>query len=84
MKRNMRAGVEDRWHREPRRAERVPYPADDSGPGCWCVDPRHGHPGTLVTTTRHGQGKRWLARWVDDGGNERSKAFDRKAIPENY
>jgi integrase len=75
----MRAGVEDRWHREPRRGERVPYPADDSGPGCWCIDARHGQPATLVTTARHGQGKRWLARWVDDGSNERSKAFDRKA-----
>jgi integrase len=84
MKRNMRAGVEDRWHREPRRGERVPYPADDSGPGCWCVDSRHGQPGTLVTTARHGQGKRWLARWVDDGGSERSKAFDRKANAQQY
>jgi integrase len=84
MKRNMRAGVEDRWHREPRRGERVPYPSDDSGPGCWCVDTRHGQPGTLVTTARHGQGKRWLARWVDDGGNERSKAFDRKAEAQQH
>jgi integrase len=80
----MRAGVEDRWHREPRRGVHVPYPADDSGPGCWCVDARHGQPATLVTTARHGQGKRWLARWVDDGGNERSKAFDRKANAQQY
>jgi integrase len=84
MKRSMRAGVEDRWHREPHRGERVPYPADYSGPGCWCVDSRHGQPGALVTTARHGQGKRWLARWVDDGGNERSKAFDRKANAQHH
>jgi integrase len=57
----------------------VPWPADDSGPGCWCVDPKHGDPGTLVTSARHGQGLRWLARWVDHDGNERSKAFARKA-----
>jgi integrase len=43
------------------------------------VDPKHGNPITLVTTARHGQGKRWLARWVDHDGTERSKAFDRKA-----
>jgi integrase len=43
------------------------------------VDPKHGTPATLVTTARHGQGRRWLARWVDHDGTERSKAFDRKA-----
>ena len=42
------------------------------------MDPKHGTPGTLVTTTRHGTGKRWQARWVDHDGVERSKAFDRK------
>jgi len=84
MKRNVRAGVEDRWHREPRKGENVLYPADDSGPGCWCVDGKHGQSGTLVTTARHGQGKRWLARWVDDAGNERSKAFDRKAEAQQH
>jgi integrase len=57
----------------------VPWPSDDSRPGCWCADPKHGEPGTLVTSARHGQGLRWLARWVDHDGNERSKAFTRKA-----
>jgi integrase len=55
----------------------VPWPADASGPGCWCVDPKHGEPGTAVTSARHTQGLRWLARWVDHDGNERSKAFAR-------
>ncbi|MCW2517010.1 MAG: site-specific recombinase XerD [Mycobacterium sp.] len=30
-------------------------------------------------TARHGSGRRWLARWVDHDGQERSKAFERKA-----
>ena len=79
LKRSSRAGVEDRWHRPPRRGERVPCPADHTGPGHWCMDPKHAIPGTLVTTARHGQGKRWMARWVDQDGETRSKSFDRKA-----
>jgi integrase len=69
-KRSTRAGVEDRWHRPARRGEDV---------AIWCTDKAHGQPETLVPTTRHGQGRRWLARWVDHDGIERSKAFDRKA-----
>jgi integrase len=57
----------------------VPWPDDDKRPGFWCVDAKHGEPGTLVTSARHDQGLRWLARWVDHDGNERSKAFARKA-----
>ena len=79
VKRSARAGVEDRWHRGPRRDDDVPWPADDPRPGCWCADSKHGTPGTLVTSSRHGKGLRWLARWVDHSGNERSKAFARKA-----
>jgi integrase len=62
----------------------VQWPADASGPGTWCVDPKHGVPGSLVTTTRHGRGRRWLARWVDHDGNERSKAFERKAQAQHH
>jgi integrase len=80
----MRAGVEDRWHRPPRRGEQPPWPSDDNGPGCWCTDPKHATPATLVTTARHGTGRRWLARWVDRGGNERSKAFARKVEAQNH
>lgn len=79
MKRGARAGVEDRWHREPRPGEEPGWPADDDRPGCWCVDAKHGPRGTLVTTARHGKGLRWLARWVDHDGQERSKSFARKA-----
>jgi len=31
-----------------------------------------------VPSARNGKGKRWMARYVDDEGSERSKAFDRK------
>jgi integrase len=48
------------------------------------MDSKHGRPGTQVTTARHGQGKRWMARWVDHDGNERTKAFDRKAEAQNH
>ena len=55
-----------------------------TGTGAWCTDPRHAPPGTLVTTARHGTGRRWLARWVDNESNERSKAFARKAEAQNH
>ncbi|MGA8254559.1 MAG: tyrosine-type recombinase/integrase [Mycobacterium sp.] len=84
MKRGTRTGVEDRWHRSPRRGELVHWPADDASPGAWCIDTKHGQPGTLVTTTRHGQGRRYLARWVDNDGNERSKSFDRKGEAQHH
>lgn len=29
-------------------------------------------------SAKHGQGKRWRARWVEPGGREREKLFDRK------
>ena len=34
--------------------------------------------GERVPTARHGVGKRWVARWRDDAGAQRYKAFDRK------
>jgi integrase len=58
MKRNRRAGVEDRWTKTVR---------DERGNV------------QKVPSARHGTGKRWMARYVDDEGSERSKAFDRKA-----
>ncbi|GFG67076.1 site-specific integrase [Mycobacterium kubicae] len=33
----------------------------------------------MVATERHGQGKRWMARWVGGDCHERAKSFDRKA-----
>jgi len=58
MKRNRRAGVEDRWTKT--------------------VRDEHGNE-KKVPSARHGQGTRWMARYVDDEGHERSKSFDRKA-----
>lgn len=79
IKRGIRAGVEDRWHRPARRGEQVGWPADQVDGPIWCTDPEHAKTaGTMVCTARHGQGKRWLARWVDHDGQERSKAFDRR------
>ncbi|MCA2254806.1 site-specific integrase [Mycobacterium intracellulare] len=78
-KRSVRHGVEDRWHRPPRRGEQVNWPADHADGPVWCTDPRHVKtPGTMVCTARHGQGKQWLARWVDHNGKEATRAFDRK------
>jgi integrase len=82
--RSVRAGVEDRWHRPPRRGEQPPWPTDADQPGCWCTDAKHGATGTLVTTTRHNTGRRWLARWVDSAGQERSKSFDRKRDADDH
>jgi integrase len=86
MKRSSRAGVEDRWHRSSRPGQHVPYPADqlDDGAGAWCIDPKHGTPATLVSSARHGNGLRWMARWVDHDGNERTKAFARKAEAQHH
>lgn len=39
---------------------------------------RPGAGGRRVRTDRWGRGKRWLARWVDPDGKERSKACDTK------
>lgn len=83
-RRNARAGVEDRWHRPARRSEVVLYPADAvPGQSVWCIDPKHGTPGTLVCTGRHGQGQRWQARWVADGA-ERSKSFTKKTDADRH
>ena len=80
LRRSSRAGVEDRWHRPVRKGERPPYPADNPATttGSWCMDARHGSPGTLVCTVRHGSGRRWLARWIGNDGEERSESFERK------
>ncbi|KAA1429655.1 site-specific integrase [Mycolicibacter arupensis] len=84
VKRKSRAGVEDRWHRKPRPGEQVPHPANHAGPGAWCTDPKHGTPATMVTSARHGQGCRWMARWVDHDGQERTESFDRKAEAQRH
>ncbi|WP_163890610.1 tyrosine-type recombinase/integrase [Mycolicibacterium hippocampi] len=86
-KRSVRAGVEDRWHRTARRGEQVFWPADQSAGPVWCTDAKHTKtPGTgnTVCTVRHGQGKRWLARWVDQDGKESTKTFDRRADADKH
>src|SRR6266540_6714081 len=37
-----------------------------------------------VPTKRHGRGKRWRARWVDDRAQTRTRLFDRKADAERF
>ena len=37
-----------------------------------------------VPTSRHGKGSRWDARWRDDAGKPRHKAFERKLDAENF
>jgi integrase-like protein len=58
MKRNRRAGVEDRWSKT--------------------IRDEHGSM-QIVPSAKHGKGKRWRARYVDDRGREHAKGFDRKA-----
>jgi integrase len=57
MKRNRRAGVEDRWTKT--------------------VRDEHGNK-KKVPSANNGKGKRWRARYVDDQGNERARAFEKK------
>ncbi|MFV1358636.1 tyrosine-type recombinase/integrase [Mycolicibacterium fortuitum] len=84
IRRGARAGVEDRWHRPARNNEAVLYPTDAvPGQAVWCTDAKHGTPGTLVCTGRHGQGQRWQARWVADGA-ERSKSFSKKTDADRH
>ena len=39
---------------------------------------------TKVPSAKHGQGRRWLARWVDTEGREQSKTFDRKGEAQEW
>jgi hypothetical protein len=64
-KRAHRSGVEDKWHR--------------GGTGTPCTNPKHGKPGTLVQSAKHGDGKRWRARFVNPSGREVEQSFHVKA-----
>lgn len=35
-------------------------------------------------SARHGRGRRWRARWVDDAGQERTRAFERKVDAQKW
>lgn len=79
-KRAARESVMDLWHRPARQGESVYYPADRADGPVWCMDRTHfKKPGTMVCTTRHGQGKRWRAAWVSDEGKQCAKAFANKS-----
>ncbi|WP_099025618.1 tyrosine-type recombinase/integrase [Mycolicibacterium palauense] len=79
-KRSVRHGVDDLWHRTPRKGEQVFYPADNADGPVWCMDRTHfKDTGTMVCTTRHGTGKRWRAEWVDHDGKRATAAYDSKA-----
>ena len=58
MKRNRRAGVEDRWTKTVIEADGTKR---------------------TVPSARDGKGLRWMARYVDSQGRERTKSFGRKA-----
>jgi len=80
VKRSVRAGVEDLWHRAPRKGEQVFYPADQSDGPVWCTDRTHFKaPGTMVCTKLHGKGRRWRVRWVDPHGKELTESFEKRA-----
>jgi integrase len=63
MKRNRRAGVEDRWSKTVR---------DPDGSV------------QTVPSARHGKGKRWNARYVDDHGREHGKVFATKSAAQHW
>jgi integrase len=44
----------------------------------------HRQTGARVRTNRYGIGKRWLARWRDDAGVQRKRAFERRADAERF
>jgi integrase len=85
VKRSVRVGVEDRWHRDPKSGELISWPADGTDGPVWCVDPKHTKaPGTVVCTARHGTGLRWMSRWVDNNGKERGKSFARRVDAQKH
>ncbi len=45
---------------------------------------RKGPDGEDISTSRHGQGSRWLLRWRDPSGVQRKKSFKRKAEAQKF
>ncbi|CAN5577591.1 site-specific integrase [soil metagenome] len=80
MKRSVRSGVEDQWHRAPRIGEQVFYPADNADGPLWCTDRTHFRtPGSAVSTNLHGKGRRWRCRWVGPDGKELTASYEKRA-----
>lgn len=70
-KRNRRAGVEDRWH-----VKKKPLP-DGERCGGRCA-------ARFAPSSRHGQGSRWLARFVAADGREVTQSFEWKDGAERW
>jgi integrase len=80
VKRSVRSGVEDQWHRAPRKGEQVYYSADNAGGPLWCTDRTHFKTsGSAVCTKLHGKGRRWRCRWVDPDGKELTASYEKRA-----
>lgn len=80
IKRSVRAGVEDQWHRAPRKDEQVFYPADNADGPVWCMDKTHfRQTGTQVCNKLHGTGRRWRVRWVGPDGKELTESYEKRA-----
>ena len=71
-KRRRRSGVFDRWH------TRKALPDDEKCTGKDCRNVR------FEQAARHGVGKRWTARYVDDRGREVSQGFDTKREADDH
>jgi len=69
--RNRRSGVEDRWAdlKKPRQERN-----HDGTP----MFDQAGEPVMTLRPVNYGKGKRWRARYVDDGGKEHARGFARK------
>lgn len=82
---NQEPRIEDRWHRDPKKGEVVPFPADSAGAGSygtWCMDRSHGAPGTRVCKLKHSTGRRWMVCWKFNG-TAHSESFHRKSEAEH-
>lgn len=54
-------------------------PVDD----LWYLNKR-GPDGNRLPSRRHGEGKRWRVRWIDDNGQRRTSHFERKADADRH
>src|SRR5689334_15529108 len=45
---------------------------------------RRGPDGSRLPSRRHGRGKRWRVRWVDDQGKPRERLFERKVDADRH
>src|SRR5205807_3675851 len=59
--------------------ETTTMPVDDR----WYLSKR-GPGGERVASARHGRGKRWRVRYVDDAGRPRERLFERKSDADGY